>query len=263
VSRTRNPYRRGSFWYGNQPAQRVEPDQLDEQPAAEKSEPAPARPNELRHGYTLEDLHQLARLAVHTAGAAATDWHERHDTAWSAIAEEIYGADVPPARHDLIRAGQLAIYRVVSDHQQAHGYYKRKTIGAQAGPASSPNFLAYWWDLSGAQPTQSPEGRIVERYALAAILPQLTAGQRDTVLALAIHDDYQSAAAALGLTSAAFNSQISKARRRFLALWHEGERPSTVWGCDRRAGTRAGSRRVGGTAIDAVRRKARAKKVTA
>jgi hypothetical protein len=52
----------------------------------------------LRHGYTLADLHGLARLAVHTAGTMASNWHDRYDTAWSAIAEHLYAAEHWPPR---------------------------------------------------------------------------------------------------------------------------------------------------------------------
>jgi Fe-S-cluster containining protein len=47
-------------------------------------------------------------------------------------------------------------------------------------------------------------------------------------------------------------------RVRFLDLWHEGEVPSRVWGCDRRAGRTADEARVGGTALDAIKRRANA-----
>jgi hypothetical protein len=213
---------------------------------------------ELRHGYTLADLHAIARLAVHSAGAMATNWHERYDTAWSAIAEHLYAAEHWPPRHDLVRAGQLAIYAVVDDDRQAYGYYRRKTDGGQHGAFSSPAFRTYWWDLCGAQPARSPEGRIVAGRALYQILPELTAGQRQAIIALAVHGDWQCAAASLSLTYSAFRSQVARGRVRFLDLWHEGEVPSRVWGCDRRAGRTADEARVGGTALDAIKRRANA-----
>jgi hypothetical protein len=211
---------------------------------------------ELRHGYTLADLHGLARLAVHTAGTMASDWHDRYETAWSAIAEHLYTAEHWPPRHDLVRAGQLAIYAVVDDERQAYGYYRRKTDGAEHGAFSSPAFRTYWWELSGA--AHSPESRIVEAYALSQILPALTPGQTEAIAALAAHGDWHRAAAALGMTYSAFRSQVAKGRLRFFALWHEGEAPSRVWGCDRRAGRTAADSRTGGTALDAIKRRARA-----
>lgn len=196
----------------------------------------------LRHGYTLTDLHQMARLAVHTAGTMASAWHDRYDTAWSAIAEHLYAAEQHPHRTALVRTGQLAIYAAVDEQRQAHGYYRRKTDGAQHGAASSPAFHAYWWDICGATPTSSPERRVVERSALAQILPMLTPTQRDAIVALAVHDDYQAAADALGMKYTTFKGYVAGGRRRFLAWWHEGEVPSKPWGCDRRVGSYARGR---------------------
>lgn len=193
----------------------------------------------LAHGYTLADLHALARLAVHTAGARASDWHDRYETAWSAIAEAMYAAEHWPARYDLVRAGQLAIYAAVDETRQAYGFYRRKTDGAAHGVASSPKFRAYWWDICGAIPSQSPEAGIVERYALTQILPTLTPMQRTAITALAVYDDYQAAADALGMTYVGFTSHIAQGRRRFRAAWHEGETPSRARHCDRRVGSYA------------------------
>lgn len=211
---------------------------------------------ELAHGYTLADLHGLARLAVHAAGRMAGDWHDRYDTAWSAAAVALYEAEHWPPAHDLVHAGRLAIWATVDDERHHAGYYKRKTIGALAGAGSSPAFQTYW--LEFARTGQSPERRAVESLALAQIWPMLTPGQQRSLAALATFDDYQAAGAALGMSAVGFKSAISAARRRFLAAWHEGETPSRVWGYDRRAGTAAGTRRAGGTAMDAVRRRRKA-----
>lgn len=205
---------------------------------------------ELRHGYTLDDLHDIARLAVHVAGAAAGNWHERYDVAWSAIAEHLYAAETRPSQPDLVRAGRLALYAVIDDYRQAYGFYRRRTDGGQHGIGSSPAFQAYWWDLCGAGVARSPEGRIVERTALSQIMPTLTPAQKQALLALAVHDDYQTAAAAIGVRYTSFKSTIALARRRFLAAWHEGEAPSKPWGCDRRVrndGTRSDRASLSGT----------------
>jgi hypothetical protein len=47
--------------------------------------------------------------------------------------------------------------------------------------------------------------------------------------------------------------------RLCLALWHEGEKPSRPWGCDRRAGATAGTEGVGKPAIARMRSRARAR----
>lgn len=212
---------------------------------------------ELRHGYTLTDLHQLARLAVHTAGSMASNWHDRYDTAWSAIAELLYSADHWPPRHSLVRAGQLAIYAAVDEERQTHGYYRRKTDGRLHGAASSPAFRMYWWDLCGARPAPSPENRVVERWTLAQVLPSLTPAQREAITALAVHDDYRAAADALGMGYATFKSHIARGRNRFLAWWHEGETPSRVWGTDRRVGSYVVGRK-GAARGNVIARRARA-----
>jgi hypothetical protein len=196
------------------------------------------RTETLRYDYTLADLHAIARLAVHVAGQFASDWRERYDTAFSAIAEHLYASvHYYPTRPDLVRAGQLAIYAAINGDRRERGFYKHKTIGGQAGPASSLAYLRYWeW---ACRNTPSHEPRIVERAAVDQIWPTLTADQRACLTALAVHDDYQVAADALGLTYGNFKSQVATGRRRFLALWHEGEQPSRVWGVDRRVGSRA------------------------
>jgi hypothetical protein len=193
----------------------------------------------LRHGYTMADLHTLARLAVHTARASGGHWQDRYETAWSAIAEHVYATDDWPERSHLVRVGQLAILAVVDAERQSYGFYRRKTDGAQHGAFSSPAFRAYWWDLCGASPARSPEGPIVDRTALAQILPMLTHRQRSAIIALAVHDDYLTAADALGMKYTTFRSHVADGRNRFLRWWHEGESPSRPWGTDRRVGSYA------------------------
>jgi DNA-directed RNA polymerase specialized sigma24 family protein len=212
----------------------------------------PSTDIDLRHGYTLADLHAVARLAVHTAGPMASDWHDRYDTAWSAIAEALYAADRAPLRHDLVHAGRVAIYRVVSDERHHHGFYRAKTDGSQHGPGSSPAFVTYWSRTS----FPSPETRVVERVSLGQILPTLTGRQREAIAALAAHDEYGTAADSMGVKYSTFNSYISDARNRFLRLWHEGEKPPRTWGCDRRAGATRDTRR-STSPMSAVRRRGR------
>jgi DNA-directed RNA polymerase specialized sigma24 family protein len=192
----------------------------------------PPGSDDLRHGYTLTDLHQLARLAVHTAGAMAGDWHDRYDTAWSAIVEHLYTTVTPPARYDLVRAGQLGIYAVVDGDRQHHGYYRRKSDGAQHGPCSSPAFQTYWVDWITSTVSDPAQG-IVERLALPAVLATLTDRQRQALLALAAHDSYPAAAAALGVRQGTFSCYIADARRRIDVVWHQGETPVSRW-VDRR-----------------------------
>jgi hypothetical protein len=166
------------------------------------------------------------------------EYVDRLDEAWSAIAEHLYTVDEHPAKHDLVRVGQQAILDALAEHRHHHGFYRHKTDGAAHGAGSSPAFVKYWLEFA-AWPTASCERRVVENYALLQILPMLSDVQHRVLVALAVHEDYQAASDAVGMTYDTFKSHVSKARRRFLALWHEGEQPSRPWGCDRRVGSRA------------------------
>jgi hypothetical protein len=89
---------------------------------------------------------------------------------------------------------------------------------------------------AAARPASGPEDRVIERIALAQIWPCLRPAHREALLALAAHGDYGLAARALGKPYSTFKADISRARREFLKLWHEGEAPSRPWVRDRRAG---------------------------
>lgn len=193
---------------------------------------------ELCWGYTLQDVHQIARLAVHTVGALGMDWHERYDIAYSAIAETLYASEQPPRRQDLIRTGQSAIYATINDHRHHHGYYKHKTIGAEAGPYSSPVFVKFWTT------TSTPwDEKLIDRLTVQQILPMLTERQRAAVTALAVLEDYRAAAHHLGVKKQTFIRLLGRARREFFALWHEGETPSRSWRLDKRVGRYADEER--------------------
>ncbi|MFE7077264.1 hypothetical protein ACFU96_44985 [Streptomyces sp. NPDC057620] len=184
------------------------------------------------HGYTLDDLHHLSRHVVHSdRWHTAGDIEDRSDAAWHAIVEQLLDADEPPSRHDLFHAGRRGCDTSVRQRLQAHGFNHH-----QPGTGTRPRFEAYW--STTAAHTPSPEDRIVDRQALAQIWPRLTPRQREALPALAATGDYHQAAAALGVTPGTFNVFVSTGRKRFFALWHEGEQPSRIWGTDRRVGSR-------------------------
>lgn len=193
--------------------------------------PAPEDIHTLKHGYNLADLQRLARLAMGRTVGGSLGYHTRHEVAWSAIAETLYAADQPPEPGELIGAGQAAIAGHVRIDMRHHGRSLRYASGR------APRFAIYWTGLGRHAP--SPEDRVVDGTALWQIWPHLTGRQREALLALAAHDDYRAAAAALGVTPGTFGVLISRARRTFLALWHQGEQPSRVWGTDRRVGSHA------------------------
>jgi hypothetical protein len=200
--------------------------------SAESGHPlASSRDMELRHGYTIVSLQNLARRAVFDSRWQFLPFHEKYDIAWSAIAEELYANDEPPHVHELIRFGEKAIRQYVDDLGHTHGRY----IGGhhELPPGSAmPRFEKYWW--THAAHTNSPEERIIDMTALRQIWPRLNGVHQVVLMALATHGDYESAAAALGKSYKTFVTQIYTARKQFLRLWHEGEKPSGVWGHDRR-----------------------------
>ncbi len=191
----------------------------------------PSAETALRHSYTLDSLDRLAYFA-----ARRKLWHgglalpERVETARSAMAEHLYASDQPPTVRELIQAG----WKAISDHiQQSDQFHGHNTDDRYAG-TTRPRFETYWRDTAG--PAPGLDEQIIERLALAQICPRLRPAHREALAALAAHGDYQQAADALGESYATFKSQVSRARREFLTLWHEGETPSRPWVRDRRAG---------------------------
>ena len=193
--------------------------------------PHVAHEAQLRHGYTLAHLDEIAVQAVRWQRFhRQIEFTVRLDMAWSAIAEYLYAADEPPAPIDLVRAAWAAVTDEVDRTYRSYGLNSHDRY---AGITS--RFRQYW--VGAGQQTRSPEESIVERVALSQIWPRLSALHRQLLLAMAVHDDYGRAADALDKTRATFTAQLSQARRAFLTLWHDGEQPSRPWGTDRRAST--------------------------
>lgn len=186
-----------------------------------------ARDAELRHGYTLADLEHLARVAV-----ARDFWNQgmhpadRFDLSFSAMAELLYASSEPPTANDLFNAASMAVRRQTQSDRSAHGISNVDVY------ADAPNFWRYWWEQ--ARHTSGPENPVVDRTALWQIFQTLAPRFQRVLLALATHDDHDKAAAALGITRATYNGNLSDARRAFYGLWHEGEQPSQLWVADRR-----------------------------
>jgi hypothetical protein len=191
----------------------------------------PAADTELRHGYTLSQVTSLSMFAVKRGlWHQAADFDERLEIAWHAIIDYLYTTpDVPEVR-DVIRVG----WQAIGDHvDRGHRFYGLNTHDRYAG--THAGFERYWW--TATRPTPGPEERVTDQVALAQIWPRLRPVYREVLAALAAHDDYGRAAAALGKSRATFTTQVGQARREFLALWHQGETPSRPWGTDRRPTT--------------------------
>jgi hypothetical protein len=207
------------------------------------------------HGYTLRDLERLSRLAAGTAHANA-GWSitERCEIAWSGMAEALVIATEAPTQKDMVAAGRQAIYRGVKADLHHHGFAKRDPL---AGVGSMRAFAAYWWYWA-ALTSAGPEDGVVERVALAQIWPRLTERDRQALLALAVHETYQAAAAALGISYRRFVERVSYARRRFRRLWFWPAADPGCWGTDRRTsntGARLAPERARERAADRRRRK--------
>jgi hypothetical protein len=185
---------------------------------------------ELRWGYALGDLQRIARGAARGARGMAADFDDLYAEAFGAAAEVLYSVEERPTERDVFHGAQVALDALAHKNKSYRGIATQPD-GAWGSAGSAPKFAAYWWD--GARPTPSPEDRIVDRIALAQILPTLSDRQREAIAALATFDDHKAAKAALGNPSW-YGSYLSLGRRYFLSLWHEGEEPSAIWGVDRR-----------------------------
>jgi hypothetical protein len=194
----------------------------------------PAEPvrREVLHGYTLDDLEKMTRAAVIADRSMAMDYATRHDVAWSAIAEHLVICEDPPIRQELIRIGWQAIYREARTAYRERG--RPDTAWQTDDYESRPRFALYWRDHLV---TPSHEGRIVESIAVHQVLARLTPTYADAIVALAAHNDYAVAAAALRISYKALVARIGTARARVLALWHQGETPHRPRRTDRRVGS--------------------------
>jgi hypothetical protein len=195
----------------------------------------PAGDVELRHGYPLGAVNRLAMAAVRR-----DVWHrslpvaERLEIAWSAIVESLYDCENPPPSSALIRAAWNAMRAHVENEWHTHGVSRTRSV--YEGDQAMPNYWRYWWPQT--RTTSSPENWIVEQMALWQIWEQLRPRHQELLMALAIHDDYGLAAKSLGYDKRqTYVTLLSKARREFFELSHEGEQPSRMWGQDRRRRT--------------------------
>lgn len=202
--------------------------------------PAPAR--DPLHGYTPAAIDHLTRLTLrmdrwHIAG----DIDDRFDAVRHAIIVHLLTSEQPPHRTDLLAAGTRASDDHVRDDMRTHG----KDTNGPGAPM--PNFYKYWGPSRGT----SPETQVVERHAPRQIWPLLRPSERRALAALADTGDYELAAKVCGVSDKNFRVLVSTGRRRFLALWHEGETPSGVWRTDRRVRSRDGRDHLGRMRLNA------------
>lgn len=202
------------------------PETVEPEPA-----PAPEPSNDPLHGYTLEAIDHLTRYAIRLdRWYYAGDIDERFDAVRHAIVERLLTSTHTPDRHDLIQTGLRASTSNIATEARVHGRdvnRVRPVLG----------FYKYW------EPTHrgaSPESHVVDRHALTQIWPLLLPREQAALTALAATDDYRLAAESLGIPAGTMNAHLHAARKRFLALWHEGETPSRLWRNDKRVDRRDG-----------------------
>lgn len=186
----------------------------------------------LRHGFTIADLHKAARAAVIADRSRGMDQSTAYDIAWEGICLHLMEATQAPHYGDLVRAGWQAIYAEIRQGNRMRGIPE---ADRRYELDTSPRFAQYWGRL--VQPGH--ETAIVERLALAQILPALTHTQQQGLAALAARGDYQDAADFLGIDYKALIARVGYARRKFLSCWFEHETPPRARRTDRRVGSRS------------------------
>lgn len=185
------------------------------------------QPEPIRYGYTTIDIDRLARLGISMRSAyRGLDPEERYAAAWHAIVERIYTASEWPSGTELITAAAAAADEGSRHSLQQQGVPRHRGEHYQ-WRTDMPRFHAYWESV--ARHTASPEARVIEKTALMQIWPELTVQHQAALHALALHDDYQAAAEALGLRLRTFYEHVRLARLAVLALWWEGETPRRGW----------------------------------
>jgi DNA-directed RNA polymerase specialized sigma24 family protein len=186
----------------------------------------------VRHGITLADLDGMARAAVVADRLLAMPSDERYAIAWSAIAEAVCAAETTPDRRWLVQTGWQAIARHVRDGLRQRGYADGERWSSEQ--PTMARFVRFW----GRGVAPSPEDDVVDRIAVMQVMAVLGEPYYDAVLALAVHDDYAAAAAALGVRYSTLTVRLSTARRHLLKYWHQGETPHLVRRTDRRVEVR-------------------------
>lgn len=127
-----------------------------------------------------------------------------------------------------------AAWRAIGHHLSRDQHFRRGYSNREQdrdAPATT-GFLRYW--LGTSQPVSGPEERATEYLALAQIWARMRPKDRELLAAMAEHEDYAKAAAALGKPRHSYATEIGRARKAFRELWHEGETPSRPWGSDHR-----------------------------
>jgi hypothetical protein len=182
-------------------------------PAANRLPPRPPTRDqvEIRHGYTMADLDQIARMAMARGyGHMMIDHYDRYQGAWDGAVDLLLTSPIPPDRQDLVAAAARHLSREWKSYRRLHGLTDEGGIG--------PRFIAYW-----AEPPEPAAERLMEAMTLKVVWDPLSTTHRDTLAALAAAGDRQRAAACSGVSRHAFTQRLRKARRAALIAWFDHE----------------------------------------
>lgn len=170
----------------------------------------------------------LDRIAARTAAEHWTrsgSYSDRLSAAWSAAAEALCSAAIPPGAVDLLQAARNGITSQVDQTRKLYGLSR-----ASVYTRTTAAFEAYWYQ----PPLSGWEDALIETIALRQIWEAISPAHRRLLAALAdSNGDYRAAAASLGTTYATYRTRLGRAREAFRELWHEGETPSRHWSRDR------------------------------
>lgn len=187
-------------------------------PADEPAEVPADDVHTVKWGYNLADLDQLSHACARRAWTRVGYHHDRHQAAYDGIVVALLSATERPTPEDLVRAGSTVISSWAATEKHHHGVTEE---GEKA-----PRFATYW--ASQVMPIGAPENSTVERVALWQIWSHLTDSDRRALLLLATTGTYEEASAAAGVSAKVFRLRVYRARKAFLALWHEHETPARI-----------------------------------
>lgn len=174
------------------------------------------------HGYTMDDLDRIARLAVTNPltglGRSNADADELYEAAWGAATEVLCRANDQPAVRDLLAVARRAVDDTRREINRHRGVARHSPW---LGSYAAEGFLRYWINPTSGSPV---EDRVVDTMAVRQVVAALTPRRRDALVMLAAHNgDVEAAGLADGRK--AFAAAVVGARRSALELWHDGETP--------------------------------------
>lgn len=204
--------------------------------------------SELPGGWDFTRLAEVARRAVSAQRGMIIDLAEARDIAAVAVVEKLY-AEPASTRDELFYAARHAVNAANKLEISFCGLTMNPHVSGREG--TPPRFAAYW--LGHGVLIGQFEDRLVDAIAAMQVWAALSERDRQTLRALMSEGTHEGARALLGISTSAWKTRLSVARRHARELWHSPDAPSRQWAMDRRVD---GGRAVHGTRILAHRRRA-------